>query len=195
MTDVKDAFLPTESGAFRVYSYAFDDPNNPHIALVTNDGLDNTLPVWLRIHSECLTGDVFGSLRCDCGFQLRKSLDLIQRFGGMLIYLRQEGRGIGLHNKIGAYALQDEGYDTIEANHKLGFDSDLRNYEPAVKILKEWKINRVRLISNNPLKKTYLESNGIEISELFPMIKPLDSYNEAYLRTKREKMGHHLPQE
>lgn len=125
------------------------------------------MPVWLRIHSECLTGDVFGSLRCDCGFQLRKSLDLIQRFGGMLIYLRQEGRGIGLHNKIGAYALQDEGYDTIEANHKLGFDSDLRNYDPAVKILKEWKINRVRLISNNPLKKRTWSQMGLRLASYF----------------------------
>lgn len=186
------AELPTDFGQFRIYSYPSEDLYFPHVVLVHED-LNISAPVPVRVHSECITGDVFGSKRCDCGYQLKTSLHFLAEHSGMLIYLRQEGRGIGLKNKIEAYALQDRGMDTIEANHQLGFEADLRNYEIAVQILREWQINKVKLLSNNPEKKKYLLNHGFDIVEMIPILKPFDDYNRKYLETKRDRMGHLIP--
>lgn len=186
------ARLPTNFGLFEIHSYLFNLADQPDLALVTHD-FNQTENVLIRIHSECLTGDVFGSTRCDCGFQLNQSLIEIQKAGGMLIYLRQEGRGIGLHHKISAYRYQDDGMDTVEANQVLGYEADLRDYSHAVNILNEFNIKSVRLITNNPNKSTFLKKHGILVSEMIPMIKPKDVDNEYYLDTKRDKLGHILP--
>lgn len=150
--------------------------------------------VPLRIHSECMTGDVFGSARCDCGDQLSASLSYLEQNGGLLIYLRQEGRGIGLTNKIKAYTLQEQGYDTIDANLKLGFHQDLRNYTTAIQILNHYEIKRVAILTNNPEKINALTESGIEITERVPIQIPSNPHNEAYLQTKQQKMQHLLDQ-
>ncbi|MDD5336997.1 MAG: GTP cyclohydrolase II [Candidatus ainarchaeum sp.] len=150
-------------------------------------------PVLVRMHSKCLTGDVFGSLRCDCRAQLEQSLEMIKKNGsGMLIYMDQEGRGIGLVNKVKAYKLQDEGYDTLEANQKLGFKGDERTYGAAAKIMREMGITKIKLITNNPKKMEDLHSHGIEIVERVPIVIEANGYNERYLRTKKTRMGHLL---
>ena len=188
-----NALLPTEHGEFQIYSIDSGVEGQPHIVLIPRNRLIIE-PCLLRIHSECVTGEVFLSQRCDCGYQLGESMELIHKEGGILIYLRQEGRGIGLDNKIKAYALQDDGMDTIEANHKLGYASDERNYQIAVDILKEVMISSVRLITNNPLKIDFLVKNNIQVVETISIIKPKDIYNESYMRTKRDKMGHLIPE-
>ena len=163
-----------------------------HIALVKGSvaGHDN---VSVRVHSECMTGDVFGSLRCDCGSQLDESLRLIhERDVGALVYLRQEGRGIGLVNKIKAYELQDCGFDTLDANVRLGFDPDPRDYDVAALILDDLGISTIRLITNNPKKSIGLEKSGISITERVPLIIPANQHNEHYLKTKQTKFGHLL---
>lgn len=192
MSNFISAQLPTDLGNFRIYSYPQQDLYHSHVLLV-HEPVNTAGTVPLRIHSECLTGDVFSSRRCDCGFQLRKSMEYISEHGGMIIYLRQEGRGIGLHHKIEAYSLQDQGLDTIEANYQLGFAADQRTYEVAVDILQEWEVKKVSLLSNNPAKKLFLESAGIEVVRMISLQKPSDEYNERYLRTKKEKMGHLFP--
>jgi len=149
--------------------------------------------VLVRVHSECLTGDVFGSARCDCGQQLDAALGMIEREGrGVLVYMRQEGRGIGLVNKLRAYELQDRGMDTVEANEHLGFEPDMRDYGIGAQILSDLGLHRIRLITNNPMKRAGLEGYGLEITDRVPVEIPPCASNERYLRTKQEKLGHIL---
>ncbi|MDI6600162.1 MAG: bifunctional 3,4-dihydroxy-2-butanone-4-phosphate synthase/GTP cyclohydrolase II [Thermoanaerobacteraceae bacterium] len=184
--------LPTAYGDFTLVAYPDSNSSEPHIVLLMGDvSGDKARPVLTRIHSECMTGDVFGSLRCDCGSQLHRALRMIAREGrGILIYMRQEGRGIGLMNKLKAYRLQDEGYDTVDANLQLGFPPDLRDYRTAAAILKDLGINSIRLLTNNPDKISDIEKYGIHVAERVPLITGRNSINSRYLNTKREKMGH-----
>ncbi len=184
-----DAYLPTESGNFRVS--VTPDENGMEHALLYVDGFEGSENPLIRIHSECLTGDAFGSMKCDCGPQLKKSMKLIQQEGsGAIVYLRQEGRGIGLESKIQAYALQDKGYDTLDANLALGHPADARDYSIAAKMLKKKGIKNVRLMTNNPLKIKGLVDNGIEVSDRVSHITGLSDENKEYLKTKSSRMGH-----
>ena len=186
------ARMPTRYGEFisRVCVDAVTQAH--HMALVLGDVGDGE-PVLTRIHSECLTGDVFGSLRCDCGLQLDQALKQIAAEGrGVLLYLRQEGRGIGLYNKIRAYALQDQGLDTVEANEHLGFPADARDYKVAAQMLEALKVQRLRLLTNNPKKLEALEEHGLEVTARVPLVIPPSAENRGYLATKRHKMGHML---
>ncbi len=184
-----DAYLPTESGNFRVS--VTPDENGMEHALLYVDGFEESENPLIRIHSECLTGDAFGSMKCDCGPQLKKSMKLIQQEGaGAIVYLRQEGRGIGLESKIQAYALQDKGYDTLDANLALGHPADARDYSIAAKMLKKKGIKNVRLMTNNPLKIKGLVDNGIEVSDRVSHITGLSDENKEYLKTKSSRMGH-----
>ena len=169
---------------------AFDSGREEQPHLVLHNAGIGADTVNVRIHSECITGDVFGSTRCDCGEQLSASLNYIAENGGVLIYLRQEGRGIGLVNKLKAYNLQDEGFDTIVANHQLGFATDLRNYEAAVAILKHFHIQRINLMTNNPEKLDAFENSGIHVESRIPIIISPVADNERYLQTKKDGMGH-----
>lgn len=185
-----EAFLPTHFGNFTIIAYADSaDEMMPHIALVHAD-FDNRNDVTIRIHSECMTGDVFASKKCDCGEQLIRALEMIAAEGGVLIYLRQEGRGIGLINKIKAYALQEKGFDTIEANTHLGFEADARQYEQAVAILNDLGIKKINLITNNPLKIKALENAGFEVTSRIPIVVKSNDDNIGYMETKRLLMGH-----
>lgn len=163
----------------------------PHIAMVA-DGFDPTKPVAVRIHSECMTGDVFGSRRCDCGEQLEASLQIAAEQGGVVIYLRQEGRGIGLINKLKAYNLQDAGLNTAEANTHLGFDVDARQYDAAICILQDLGIQQVELITNNPLKVEALRRSTVEVVGRIPIVIPPQADSRKYLQTKQDLMGHFL---
>ena len=186
-----DAFLPTESGNFRI-AVTPDERGMEH-ALLYVEGFSKSVNPLIRIHSECLTGDAFHSLKCDCGAQLKKSMELIQKEGaGAIVYLRQEGRGIGLKSKIQAYALQDKGYDTLDANLALGLPADARDYEIAATMLKKKDVTRVRLMTNNPLKVKGLRDNGIEVSDRVSHITGLCESNRDYLNTKKMRMGHLL---
>jgi 3,4-dihydroxy 2-butanone 4-phosphate synthase/GTP cyclohydrolase II len=179
--------LPTEYGDFNAIVYE-DDEGLHHIALVKGSIKDND--VLVRVQSECLTGDVFHSLRCDCCPQLDKALKMIAKQGGVLLYLRQEGRGIGLLNKIKAYDLQDQGLDTVEANEKLGFKADMRDYTVGVQILADLGIKRIRLMTNNPKKIEGLERYGIKIVKRIPLVIKPNTINKKYFETKKKKLGH-----
>lgn len=189
---VAEAKLPTPYGNFTAIAYKSDIDPDEHLALVMGD-IATEEPVLVRVHSQCLTGEVFGSLRCDCGDQITMAMKSIAEEGrGVLLYMRQEGRGIGIHNKIRAYALQDKGLDTVEANLSLGFPSDLRDYGIGAQILADLGLHQIRLLTNNPKKVIGLESYGLKVVETLPIIIPPNPHNYHYLETKQKKLGHIL---
>ena len=181
----KVAKLPTKYGIFNIQ--AFKEAGRDHLAIFTDELSDNPI---VRVHSECLTGDVLGSVKCDCGEQLAFSQELIAQEGGMIIYHRQEGRNIGLLGKVNAYALQDQGYDTVEANHQLGFKADERTYEIVEYILDYFGLKKIQLLTNNPSKIESL--NKIEITKRIPIVMDSNPFNEKYLEVKKTQMGHLL---
>lgn len=184
--------LPTEFGIFKLHLYESSIDKSHHIALVKGDVRTNE-GVLVRVHSECLTGDIFGSKRCDCGEQVHQAMKLISQKGrGVLLYMRQEGRGIGLMNKIKAYALQDRGLDTVQANEALGFKADLRDYGIGAQILADLGLKKIKLMTNNPKKIVGLEGYGLEVRERIPLETEPTHLNKRYLRTKKEKLGHRL---
>ena len=187
---VAESRLPTEAGEFRIIGYRNDVDQHEHVALVYGD-ISNGEGVHVRMHSKCLTGDVFHSLRCDCGWQLHTAMQMIAAEGrGVIVYLDQEGRGIGLLNKLKAYELQDKGADTVEANERLGFAPDLRNYGIGAQILLDLGLKSIKPITNNPKKLVGLEGYGLTVDERVPLVAPESADNAGYLETKRRKMGH-----
>jgi 3,4-dihydroxy 2-butanone 4-phosphate synthase/GTP cyclohydrolase II len=189
---VAEAKLPTKYGNFKVIAYKSTTDPDEHLAMVMGD-VNTNEPVLVRVHSQCLTGDVFHSMRCDCGEQIEMAMKRIAEEGrGVVLYLRQEGRGIGIHNKIKAYALQDKGMDTVEANLSLGFKDDERDYGIGAQILADLGIRNMRLMTNNPKKGSGLESYGLKITEQLPLTTKPNKYNRRYLQTKQKKMGHLL---
>ncbi|AHA30863.1 MULTISPECIES: bifunctional 3,4-dihydroxy-2-butanone-4-phosphate synthase/GTP cyclohydrolase II [unclassified Exiguobacterium] len=188
LTREAEVLLPTTFGAFRMIGYTTQDEKE-HVAVLSGEAQDGML---VRLHSECLTGDVFGSKRCDCGPQLDAALERIEREGGAVLYLRQEGRGIGLMAKLKAYELQEQGLDTVEANHALGYPTDMRDYTVAANMLRDLGVTKIRLMTNNPDKQRVLEQEGIEIIERVPHQVPAEPENQRYLKTKQTKLGHWL---
>jgi len=189
---VTEAKLPTRYGEFLAVAYKSEIEQGEHLALIMGD-VTTAPPVLVRVHSECLTGDVLGSQRCDCGEQLDLALKMVAKEGrGVILYMRQEGRGIGFHNKLCTYALQDQGLDTVEANLALGFEPDLRDYGIGAQILVDLRLSKIRLLTNNPKKVIGLEGYGLTVAETIPIIIPPNRYNRKYLETKQQKMGHIL---
>jgi 3,4-dihydroxy 2-butanone 4-phosphate synthase/GTP cyclohydrolase II len=189
---VAEAKIPTDLGEFRIIGYANDVDKAEHIALVFGE-VAGQKDVLVRMHSKCLTGDVFGSQRCDCGPQLHRAMEMVAEAGrGVVVYLDQEGRGIGLLNKLRAYALQDTGADTVQANERLGFAPDLRNYGIGAQILRDLGLSSIRVMTNNPRKLVGLEGYGLEISERVPLVTDPNRNNRGYLQVKRDKLGHLL---
>jgi len=189
---IVDVKMPTEFGDFQLHAYKDKNTDQDHLVL-TKGTWEKEEPILVRVHSSCLTGDVFGSCRCDCGPQLHKAMEMIDKAGkGIIVYLNQEGRGIGLGNKLKAYKLQENGYDTIDANIELGFKPDERDYGIGAQLIREFGITKIRLMSNNPKKRTGLTGYGLEIVENIPLEIKSNVHNESYLRTKRDKMDHDL---
>jgi 3,4-dihydroxy 2-butanone 4-phosphate synthase/GTP cyclohydrolase II len=187
-----DVDLPTRWGSFRLIGYQGRRDGKEHVALVKGE-LRGPDPVLVRVHSECLTGDVFGSQRCDCGPQLDVAMEMVQqRPAGVIVYTRQEGRGIGLLNKLRAYQLQDQGQDTVEANASLGFRDDQRTYDVAAAILVDLGVRRIELLTNNPRKMLSLGAYGLTVVRRVPLQLAPNPHNQTYLRTKRDKLGHQL---
>lgn len=187
-----EALIPTDWGPFTMKAYSrTKNDQMPHFALIQNP-IDLTKPVNVRIHSECITGDIFKSNRCECGEQLSKSMEYISKNGGVLIYLRQEGRGIGIINKLHAYEKQDQGFDTAEANTVLGFEVDARNYNDAIEILNDLHITTINLLTNNPDKITAIEKGNIEVKKRIPLVIKAKKENQKYLDTKKNIFGHLL---
>ncbi len=184
--------MPTEYGHFRLIPFLQKSNGLEHIALIKGEWSEDE-PILVRVHSSCMTGDIFGSMRCECGEQLHRAMKAIEEEGkGVVVYMNQEGRGIGLMNKIKAYKLQEEGYDTVDANLHLGFKADERDYGVGASILRELGVRKMRLITNNPIKRIGLEGYGLEIIENIPIEVELNPYNMRYMKTKKEKMGHNL---
>lgn len=187
-----EAIVPMEYGVFKIIAYAEDaDDPTPHLAVIHED-FDPNRSATLRIHSECITGDIFHSHRCDCGEQLAAALSVVATNGGLVVYLRQEGRGIGIINKLKAYNLQDEGMDTAEANTHLGFEADARIYNDAIDILKDLGISKVNLLTNNPEKVKAFDDSGIQVISRLPIIVKPRTENLKYFETKRDFFGHSL---
>lgn len=184
--------LPTQHGDFNIIPFRQKSNGAEHVALIKGKWEANE-PILVRVHSSCMTGDIFGSMRCECGDQLHKSMKLIEKAGkGVIVYMMQEGRGIGLLNKIAAYKLQDQGLDTIEANLHLGFKADERDYGVGAQILRSLGVTKMRLLTNNPVKRVGLEGFGLEVVEIIPIEIEPNEFNQRYLKTKRDRMGHHL---
>lgn len=189
---VSEVDMPTEFGTFKLHAYKQINTGDVHIALVKGSWKIDE-PILVRVHSSCVTGDIFGSFRCDCGPQLHEAMRMVDQAGkGIVVYMNQEGRGIGLVNKLKAYQLQEQGYDTVEANHKLGFKSDLRDYGVGAQILRSLGASKIRLITNNPKKRAGLSGYELEIIENVPLEITPNEYNIRYLTTKRDKMGHEI---
>ncbi len=188
----EEVFLPTQWGNFQLIAYTQLDNGNTHMVLKKGEWEEGE-PVLVRVHSSCATGDIFGSCKCDCGDQLHRAMEMIEREGkGLIAYMSQEGRGIGLVNKLKAYHLQEQGFDTVDANLKLGFKADERDYGIGAQILRDQHVSKMRLITNNPVKRTGLEGYGLEVTEIVPIVIEPNKYNERYLKTKQERMGHEL---
>jgi 3,4-dihydroxy 2-butanone 4-phosphate synthase/GTP cyclohydrolase II len=185
-----DVNMPTSFGDFQLAAYEQINTNELHLALIKGTWSKDE-PVLVRVHSSCVTGDIFGSCRCDCGPQLHAAMEMVEKEGkGVVLYMKQEGRGIGLLNKLKAYKLQEEGLDTVEANLQLGFDMDNRDYGIGAQVLHDLGISKIRLITNNPKKRVGLMGYGLEIVENIPIEMTPNKHNERYLKTKRDKMGH-----
>jgi 3,4-dihydroxy 2-butanone 4-phosphate synthase/GTP cyclohydrolase II len=184
--------LPTQFGNFRIVPFRQKSNGAEHVALIKGSWEPNE-PILTRVHSSCMTGDIFGSLRCECGDQLHQAMRMIDKEGkGVIVYMMQEGRGIGLLNKIAAYKLQDQGLDTIDANLHLGFKADERDYGVGAQILSNLGVTKMKLLTNNPIKRVGLEGYGLEVTEIVPVEIPPNVHNQKYMRTKRDRMGHHL---
>jgi len=188
----EEVFLPTQWGNFQLIAYTQLDNGTTHMVLKKGEWEEGE-PILVRVHSSCATGDIFGSCKCDCGDQLHHAMEMIEKEGkGLIAYMSQEGRGIGLVNKLKAYHLQEQGFDTVDANLKLGFKADERDYGIGAQILRDQKVTKMRLITNNPVKRTGLEGYGLEVTEIVPIVIEPNKYNEKYLKTKQDRMGHEL---
>ena len=184
--------LPTRFGRFRIIPYQQKSNGMEHIALIKGSWVPDE-PIPVRVHSSCMTGDIFGSLRCECGDQLHQAMEIIENEGkGVIVYIMQEGRGIGLLNKIAAYKLQDQGYDTVDANIHLGFKPDERDYGVGAQILRDLRVTRMILMTNNPVKRVGLEAYGLKVEKVIPLEVEPNQFNQRYLKTKRDRLGHTL---